>query len=115
MDSANLAERTCLPCTGATPRLGAGEAARLMAGLHPDWRLDQEATRITRRIAVKGFDPAVQIANVVGWLAGGQDHHPDIALGWGHCTVTWWTHAIGGLSEADFICAAKLDRLLAQG
>ena len=70
-----------------------------------------------------GFDPAVaswlsspplntEAVNAVAWIANSEDHHPDLAVGYSHCELRWWTHAVGGLTENDFICAAKIDALL---
>jgi 4a-hydroxytetrahydrobiopterin dehydratase len=103
----------CLPCSQATPRLAAEDCAARMAGLHGDWQLSPEASQISRRFGFKGFAKAQQLANMAAWFAERTGHHPDIAFGWGYCTLTYTTHEIGGLSEADFDTAARLDALLA--
>lgn len=107
----DLAHRRCRDLPRGTPALGAEEVARLMPRLHPDWRA--EGARLTRRFEVKGYPPAVMLANAAAFLAEREGHHPDIAFGWGWCEVTFWTHTVGGLSDNDFICAAKLDRIVA--
>ncbi len=113
MSVCDLRDRTCQPCEGGTPPLDAEAGARLLGDLHADWRLDAGAGALTRRFEFKGFAKAVQLANLAAWHGDKQGHHPDVAFGWGYCTITYTTHAIGGLSENDFICAAKLDALVA--
>lgn len=107
----DLAEKTCIPCEGGTPPLDPARVRTLMAALHPDWQLSDDGTRITRRLATRNFARALALANAVGAMAETQKHHPDLALGWGYCSVTWTTHAAGGLTENDFICAARTDSL----
>lgn len=87
------------------------EAKARMAGLDPAWQIVDGALR--RRFAFKGFQKAVMLANAAAFLGDREGHHPDIAFGWGYCEVTFTTHDAGGLSAADFDCAAKLDALVA--
>lgn len=103
----------CDPCSGATPKLDPADCRDRMARLHADWVLDETAGSITRSFAFKGFAKPVQLANLLAWYAENTGHHPDIAFGWGYCRVTYTTHDIGGLSEADFAAAAGFDRLVA--
>lgn len=77
------------------------------------WRLSQDGTAIARRFEVKGFARAVELANLAAWLGNRHDHHPDVRFGWGYCEVSFTTHDAGGLTEADFACAARLNDLLA--
>lgn len=113
----DLSDKSCVPCEGGVPALSAAEAAGLMAELDQGWVLDMETDggRLSRRLEFKGFAKAVYHANLAAFLADQQGHHPDIAFGWGYCHLVFTTHAIGGLSENDFICAARFDRLLAAG
>lgn len=110
MTETHLTERTCRDLPKGTPALDPGTVARLMAELHPDWRA--EAGKLSRRFEVKGYGPAQMLANAAAFLAEREGHHPDICFGWGWCEVTFWTHTVGGLSDNDFICAAKLDVLV---
>lgn len=87
------------------------EATAQLSTLHADWRL--EADKLTRRFEFKGFQKAVMTANAAAFLGEREGHHPDIAFGWGYCEVTFTTHDVGGLSEKDFDCAAKLDAMVA--
>lgn len=112
MMSTDLASRTCVPCQGGTPPLAPDQARAMLAGLD-GWTLSEDGTTITRRLTFKGFAKAVQTANVAAWAGDREGHHPDIRFGWGYCEVSYTTHEAGGLTENDFICAAKLDRILA--
>jgi 4a-hydroxytetrahydrobiopterin dehydratase len=91
----------------------AEEAGKLLARLHSDWSLNEAATEIRRDFRFKGFYRTMAFVNAVAWIASSEDHHPDLEVGWGHCLVRFSTHSIGGLSENDFICAAKVDGLVA--
>jgi 4a-hydroxytetrahydrobiopterin dehydratase len=93
--------------------LNAEQAKTLQQELHNDWQLSSDNKVISRRFTFKGFARAVQMANLIAWLGDRQGHHPDIAFGWGYCAVSFTTHEIDGLSNNDFICAAKLDQITA--
>lgn len=112
MTISDLADKTCQPCQGGIAAYDAA-AVRAMMGQLNGWTLSDDATTITRRFAFKGFAKAVEMANLAAWLGNKQGHHPDISFGWGYCEVTFTTHEAGGLTENDFICAAKLDALVA--
>lgn len=88
------------------------QIARALAPLE-GWSLSGEGRAITRRFAFKGFARAVEMANLAAWLGNRQDHHPDIAFGWGYCAVTFTTHDAGGITQADIDCAARLNALVA--
>ena len=109
----DLSNQVCEPCQGGMTALDATEAKTLLAELHSDWQLSGDSKLISRRFTFKGFARAVQMANMIAWLGDRQGHHPDIAIGWGYCSVTFTTHEIEGLSNNDFICAAKLDQITA--
>lgn len=107
-----LAAKTCLPCEGGVKPMSADEAGQLLARLHGDWSLSEDGTEIRRDFRFKGFYRTMGFVNAVAWIANQENHHPDLEVGWGHCLVKFSTHAINGLSENDFICAAKVDALL---
>lgn len=107
-----LVLRRCRPCEGGVEPLSAADAAALMQELDPAWTLAAEGRSIERRVAFPGFARPLGFLNAVAWIAQVEGHHPDLELGYGYCHVRYTTHAIGGLSENDFICAAKVDRLL---
>ena len=102
-----LADRRCVPCTKGTPPLDAAAIAQ-RAGEIPGWTAD--ATTLRRRFAFRDFDAAFALVTRVAAVARAEDHHPDISLGWGYAEFVLSTHAIGGLSENDFILAALIDR-----
>ena len=108
----SLSERGVPKCGADTPLLSRDEVERHLADL-PDWRLAEDGRSISRRIEVKGFAKAVHLASLAAFLADRAGHHPDVAFGWGYCTLTFTTHEAGGLTEGDLICAAKFDAALA--
>ncbi|MCA0930016.1 4a-hydroxytetrahydrobiopterin dehydratase [Ruegeria profundi] len=112
-ETSSLSDRTCVPCSGGVPALTQAEAETHMAKLAPDWRLDAETKELSRHYKFKGFAKATYLANLYAWLADQQGHHPDVTFGWGYVDVKLTTHEIGGLSENDFIWAAKLDQMTA--
>ncbi len=113
MESCDLSDRSCAPCQGGIPALSEGEARALMGQLDAGWRLEARPARLVRRLEFKGFAKAVYTANLAAYLGDREGHHPDVSFGWGYCQVVFTTHEAGGLSENDFICAAKFDRMLA--
>lgn len=108
-----LTDRRCVPCEGGVAPLDATRAREYLAELDPAWTMNAAATEIRREFRFPDFYRAMSFANALAHLANVEDHHPDLEIGWGYCNVRWSTHAIRGLSENDFICAAKLDRLAA--
>ena len=106
----DLTDMSCRDLPKGSPALTPEAVSELLAQLHPDWRA--EGGRLTRRFEVKGYAAVTMLANAAAFLAERENHHPDIGFGWGWCTVTFWTHTVGGLSMNDFICAAKLDALV---
>ena len=104
-----LAERTCTPCRGVVPPLK-GRELQALAEQVRGWQVVDEH-HITKGFKFPDFRRALEFTNRVGELAEGQGHHPDIYLAWGKVEITTWTHKINGLTESDFILAAKIDRL----
>lgn len=104
-----LASKTCVPCKGGTPPLKGEELEGLRRQV-PEWEVVEEH-HLRRVFRFKNFREALDFVNEVGELAEGQGHHPDISFGWGRVEVTVWTHKIDGLTESDFIFAAKVDAL----
>lgn len=104
-----LAEKTCVPCKGGIPPLKGAELQQFSHQL-PNWKVvDQH--HITRTFTFPDFQKALDFVNRVGAIAEEQGHHPDILLTWGKVEITIWTHKVQGLTESDFILAAKIDRL----
>ena len=105
----DLASKTCVPCKGGVPPLAGEELARLAREV-PQWKV-VDAHHIVRTFKFPDFNQALAFVNKVGAIAEEQGHHPDILLGWGKAEITTWTHKINGLTESDFILAAKIDRI----
>jgi 4a-hydroxytetrahydrobiopterin dehydratase len=106
-----LLKKHCTPCEGGSPALSRAEAERLARSL-PGWSLSNDARRISRSWTVKNFMAGVDFFNKVAALAKNEGHHPDLHLeGYRHFSIAIWTHAAGGLTENDFILAAKIDQL----
>lgn len=103
-----LAEKTCTACHGGVPKLTAQECEPLLAELQ-GWQI--EGGRLTKSYKFNNFASAMALANKIADLAEKQGHHPDLLVRWGELSIELWTHAIDGLSESDFILAAKIDRL----
>ncbi len=114
-----LATLQCVPCRGGVAPLDEAQIAPLLAQLAEGWRVEERADLkhgsvklLARTYAFKNFVQALQAANAVGAMAEEQQHHPDLHVAWGRLGVEIWTHKIGGLTESDFVFAAKCDRLL---
>lgn len=105
-----LASKSCIPCRGGVPSLKGAALAALQAELNNDWRVIEEH-HLEKGFRFKNFREALDFTNQVGELAETEGHHPDIYLAWGKVTITIWTHKIDGLTESDFILAAKIDAL----
>ncbi len=106
-----LKTKKCLPCEGGVPLVAPEEALRLVKELR-GWTLTQDGQRIRREWTAKHFMAAMEFFNRVAQLAEAEGHHPDLHLvGYQNVAIELWTHAIGGLSESDFIMAAKIEEL----
>lgn len=106
----NLADKKCIPCSLGTPPLEEVEIKEYMKELSEDWIVINNH-HIERDYKFKNFKEALEFANKVGALAEEEGHHPDILLSWGRVKLTLYTHKIDGLSEADFVFAAKTDKI----
>ena len=104
-----LSSRQCVPCRGGVPPLSGEEIRPLLSQLS-QWEVVNEH-HLKKEYRFKNFKEALDLVNRVGELAEEQGHHPDICFGWGKVEVTIWTHKIDGLTESDFILAAKIDAL----
>ena len=108
----DLKERKCRPCEGGIEAYPAEAAQRLMGQLDAGWKLVEEGRAIRRELKFRDFYRTMSFVNALAHVANLEDHHPDLEVGYDYCNVRFSTHAIGGLSENDFICAAKVDSLL---
>lgn len=105
-----LASKRCVPCTGGVPPLKGEELGRLTAEV-PDWTVVNNH-HITRSFRFPDFKTALDFVNRIGAIAEAEGHHPDVTLAWGRVDVLTYTHKIDGLTESDFILAAKVDQAL---
>jgi 4a-hydroxytetrahydrobiopterin dehydratase len=112
VDAKELTAKKCKPCEGGVPPLPPPAVKDLLKALHPDWRLAADGKSIARTFEFTGYNRTIGFVNAVAWIANGEGHHPDLEVTYQRCVVRWWTHAVNGLTENDFICAAKVDRLL---
>lgn len=110
MTASNLAHKQCKPCEGGVSPLKPPEITALLKQLD-GWKHEHGA--ITKTYEFKNYYQTMAFVNAAAWISHREDHHPDLAVGYNKCKVDYSTHAIGGLSENDFICAAKLDALFA--
>lgn len=114
-----LAQRECVPCIGGVPPLTDEQIIPLFAQLGPGWRIVERADPkhetvklLAGNYKLANFAEAMQAAQRIGEMAEEQQHHPDLHIAWGRLRVEIWTHKIGGLTESDFVFAAKCDALM---
>ena len=107
----DLSTKKCVPCEGGIDPLSREQAESLMKQLQPEWKLSEDAKSLHREWKFRNFYHTMSFVNAVAHIANAEDHHPDLEVGWGYCRMKYSTHAINGLSENDFICAAKIDAL----
>src|ERR1700760_4064659 len=106
-----LAQKKCKPCEGGVAPLTRAAAEVLLAKVAGGWKLTADDKSIRCELAFKDFYRTMSFVNAVAHVANIEDHHPDLEVSYSACKVRYSTHAIGGLSENDFICAAKLDQI----
>jgi 4a-hydroxytetrahydrobiopterin dehydratase len=111
MEQCDLANKECVPCKGGVPPLKGPELKEMNEKLGSGWRVVEDH-HLERTFTFPDFRSALAFTNRVGEMAEEVNHHPDIELGWGRVKVLIWTHKINGLTESDFIFAAKVDRIL---
>jgi 4a-hydroxytetrahydrobiopterin dehydratase len=106
-----LAERRCVNCAPGTRPLDATTASRLLAQIGAGWSISPDGRSLAREWRFADFHRTMAFVNAVAWIAHVEDHHPDFETGYNYCRIRYSTHSVGGLSENDFICAAKIDAL----
>ena len=106
----SLSHKKCVPCEGGTPPLQSHEILEYAKELGNGWKVVNDH-HLEKEFTFKNFKEALAFTNKIGALAEEEGHHPDIFLRWGKVKVTLWTHAVGGLSENDFILASKINQL----
>ena len=115
MIDTDIASKHCKPLDNKAEPLTRKQADSLLSGLHDDWSVDESGKEISRTFKFENYYQTMAFVNVIAWIAHAEDHHPDIEVGYNRCHIRFSTHSIGGLSENDFICSAKIDTLLPEG
>jgi 4a-hydroxytetrahydrobiopterin dehydratase len=107
----SLDNKHCLPCEGGIPPLDNHAIEGLRTQIASYWELSADQQQLFYDFRFKNYYQTMAFVNAIAWMAHLENHHPDLEIGFNHCLVRYTTHAIGGLSENDFICAAKVDSL----
>lgn len=107
-DSMGLDQKKCKPCEGIGTTLKTAEAKDLLGQLD-EWKIEKKSIKKTFKF--KNFYETIAFVNAVAWICNQEDHHPDLIVGYSECSLTFSTHALGGLTENDFICAKKIDNI----
>jgi 4a-hydroxytetrahydrobiopterin dehydratase len=110
MATCDLSDKKCKPCEGGVAPMTLDEITLELPKL-VEWHLSADHKSISRSFQFKNFYRTMAFVNAIAWIANQENHHPDLEVGYNYCHVKFTTHAIDGLSENDFICAAKIDRL----
>jgi 4a-hydroxytetrahydrobiopterin dehydratase len=112
----SLARRRCVPCEGGMPTLTGDQVAGLLAQLE-GWLVEEAAghLQLAKGFRTRDFVSAVDLVNRITPIAEAEGHHPDLLVGWGRVRAQLWTHVAGGLTENDFVLAAKIDEVAAEG
>jgi 4a-hydroxytetrahydrobiopterin dehydratase len=110
MNSCSLKDKHCIPCKGNIPPLGQKEIDALLAQLQQDWKINNFG-HLYKRYVFDNFIGAMEFANKIAIIAEQEAHHPDLTISWGACVVEIWTHKINGLTESDFVLAAKIESI----
>lgn len=105
-----LSSIRCVGCEGGIPALNKDEVQNFMPQI-PEWRVSQDGKSIARRYAFKDFYHTMAFVNAIAYIANQENHHPDLEVGYNYCNIKFFTHAVDGLTQNDFICAAKIDKL----
>ena len=100
-----LDQKHCLPCEGTTKPLDANQIQPLLKQLSSGWQLSPDHKMIQKDFHFRNYYQTMAFVNAIAWMTHNENHHPDLEIGYNHCLVRYSTHAIGGLSENDFICA----------
>jgi len=111
MKMSDLSTKSCKPCEGGVAKLTTEQAQKMLAQLN-DWSLSNDSKVISKHFKFNNYYETLAFVNTTAWISHRENHHPDLTVCYNTCTVNYMTHAIDGLSDNDFICAAKIDALL---
>ena len=110
--ASDLSSKHCESCEGIGAALNPEQIKNLIPQLSAQWQVSDDHTSIKRKLSFNNFYETMAFVNALAWIANIENHHPDLEVGYNYCHVTFVTHALKGLTHNDFICAAKLDKLL---
>ncbi len=110
--ASDLSSKHCESCEGIGSTLNEEQIKNLMPQLSSKWEVSKEHSSIKRKLTFNNFYETMAFVNALAWIANIENHHPDLEIGYNYCHITFMTHALKGLTHNDFICAAKLDKLL---
>lgn len=105
-----LSSIRCVGCEGGIPALTKDEVQKLLPEV-PQWKVSDDFKSIRRDFSFKNFYLTMAFVNAVAWIANQENHHPDLEVGYNYCHIKFFTHAVNGLTQNDFICAAKIDKI----
>lgn len=108
----DLKTKHCESCEGIGQALNAEQIRNLMPQLSENWVISSDHKSMSRKLKFGNFYETMAFVNALAWIANRENHHPDLEVGYNYCNVTFMTHALQGLTQNDFICAAKMDVLL---
>ncbi len=108
----DLSNKKCVPCEGGVDALTKDQASNLMIKLDKNWVLANNNKSISKDFKFKNHYEVISAINLIAWISHKEDHHPEITYGYNNLSVKFFTYAIDGLSENDFICAAKIDKVM---
>lgn len=110
--NSDLSTKHCEACEGIGAALTPEQIKQLMPQLDKQWQVSEDSKQLKRSFSFKNFYETMAFVNALAWIANVENHHPDLELGYNYCHVTFMTHALQGLTQNDFICAAKTDQLM---
>lgn len=110
--TSDLSSKRCESCEGIGAALNAEQIKNLLPQLDKSWTVSADHKQLKRSLSFHNFYETMAFVNALAWIANLENHHPDLEVGYNYCHVTFMTHALQGLTQNDFICAAKMDRLL---
>jgi 4a-hydroxytetrahydrobiopterin dehydratase len=109
--NSDLTSKNCEACEGIGEALKINQISNLLTQISSKWEVSTDSKKLKRSYSFKNFYETMAFVNALAWIANIENHHPDLEVGYNYCVVTFTTHAINGLSQNDFICAAKTDNL----
>ena len=110
--TSDLSQKHCASCEGIGAALNEEQINNLLPQLNKQWQVSDDKRMIKRSLSFNNFYETMAFVNALAWIANSENHHPDLEVGYNYCHVSFMTHALNGLTHNDFICAAKLDKLL---